>query len=1099
VLARILFEDVPSVASFRPQVPAAISRLIDRMLAKEARDRPGDALALAEILSTLDAPMESGLQATLPAMSRSPRWAGQQLFSVVLASSPSLAALGAAARPADVETDGRRRESLETALVELGAHAEWLLDGSLVVAQATTGSATDQALKAARLALLIKERWPEATVVLATGRGAVQNAIPIGEVVDRATSILDRRRAAETGPALRVWLDDVSAGLLERRFVVGSEHGHSFLAGAETTPDDAHQLLGKPTPCVGRELELTTLTAVLASCIEDSEAHAVLITAPAGAGKSRLRREFLRRVRAGRPDVGVLLGVGDMMSAGAPYGILASALRGLCGITGSETLEDQRLRLAARSCRHIPADDRSRVADFLGELCGIHFPDDDNVKLRAARQDPRLMRDQIAAAFLDWLAAECRQQPLLLVLEDLHWGDALTNQLIDRALREQRNDPWMVLGLARSEIQDLFPNLWQGHALHALSLGGLSRKACQRLIQEVLGEAVSEEICAQLYAQSEGNALFLEEFIRAVREDKADTLPGTVLAMLQARISRLPADTQQTLLTASVFGPIFWAGGVRALLSEGERYATGIDADLRHLLECELIERRASSRFAGEDEYEFRHALMREAAYSLLGDERRAASHLLAARFLEAAGESEPMVVGEHYRCAGALDLAVPHLVRGAIQAFDSNDLIETLSRTRAALACDPQGEQLGVLLGLQSYSFFWTYDLEASYKVGQRAVPLLPPGTRHWCHAMFGLIAAVDCLPQLARAFPALVAVVLDTVPTADGAVAFFEVLSYVAITTSAVGQRSSAEACLEYMLNIGAASEMRGPQIELWTKYASAYHFLLMQADPWRTRTLAQEMCIAAEAIGLPREGRQYRGTTGALIAALCLLGLAELQLTGAEGEETVRRGLEVMRSCEVVGVELYYAALLCVHIADRGDAQTMDALEQLAARVLAHTGSAFAVGLAHCAQIYVHMYHGRLDQAEALVTRVDEILRPMPSHHIFASLCSIRLALARADADAALAQAEAGLRVLAAMGGGGPVEVKLRLAASEAFAAAGDLERARRELTETLRQIELRADRISDQEYRRRFLDQIPENVRARRLADMWLGTGASTGLA
>jgi len=101
---------------------------------------------------------------------------------------------------------------------------------------------------------------------------------------------------------------------------------------------------------------------------------------------------------------------------------------------------------------------QKRVAEFLGELGGTAFPDDGEAgaALRAARQDAQLMSEQMRQAWMDFLGAETAVHPVMLVLEDLHWGDFGTVRFIDTALRDRRDRPWMVLALARPEVFDVF-------------------------------------------------------------------------------------------------------------------------------------------------------------------------------------------------------------------------------------------------------------------------------------------------------------------------------------------------------------------------------------------------------------------------------------------------------------------------------------------------------------------------------------------------------------------------------------------------------------------------------------------------------------------
>lgn len=150
-------------------------------------------------------------------------------------------------------------------------------------------------------------------------------------------------------------------------------------------------------------------------------------------------------------------------------------------------------------------------------------------------------------AYLALLAAECQAAPLLVILFDLHWGGELTVALFDQALRDLRDlrdPPLFVLALARPELHTTHPALWSGHKPQQIELKGLGQRACERLIQQALGKQVDAETAAWMVEQSAGNALFLEELIRAAAEGQLDRKPDTVIAMLQARIGHLGACTK---------------------------------------------------------------------------------------------------------------------------------------------------------------------------------------------------------------------------------------------------------------------------------------------------------------------------------------------------------------------------------------------------------------------------------------------------------------------------------------------------------------------------------------------------------------------------
>ncbi|HEY0094953.1 MAG TPA: serine/threonine-protein kinase, partial [Archangium sp.] len=310
-LAKILFTEPTPLRELCPQLPPVFQQLLGRMLAKEPARRLPEAQGLLSALEELQTQLEAGTGVPVPS-SAPPLGVEQQLVTVLLAAPRTTAGHV----PGQEDSRAALRDSLRTLLSPQGARVELLADGALVLTLvASLGSATDPAALAARCALAVLERWPDALVVLTTGRGSLDEYLPVGEAMDRAGHLL--HQVDELPPdSTPVLLDDVTAGLLGPGFQLTRAHSGLFLLqGQHLEADASRPLLGKPTPCVGREQELTLLDMAFTTCVEESTAQAMLVTAPAGVGKSRLRHELLRRLERRESPPLVLLGRGDPMSA----------------------------------------------------------------------------------------------------------------------------------------------------------------------------------------------------------------------------------------------------------------------------------------------------------------------------------------------------------------------------------------------------------------------------------------------------------------------------------------------------------------------------------------------------------------------------------------------------------------------------------------------------------------------------------------------------------------------------------------------------------------------------------------------------------------
>ncbi|HTM18878.1 MAG TPA: AAA family ATPase, partial [Kofleriaceae bacterium] len=641
IFCKILLEETPRLgaAAGSPEV----DDLVARMMAKDRDDRPDDCAALAAELARVRAGQTPATEA--PARRSGITSGERQLLSVVLAGSADDHADAGMATTVRV-VDGSDTARLTSIAARFGGQLESLANGAVVITLPSRGPATDLAERAARCALALQAAGRHNRLALATGRADVGGRRPTGEVLERVAQLL---QAAEPDRGPRV--DDVTVGLLGTSFEIDGDDRGLLLAGEREPARPVRKLLGKPTACVGRAREQLTVDAVFAECAAELVPRAVLITGPPGIGKSRLRYELVRKLEDGGAAE-ILLARGHPMHLGSSLSMVGSAIRRAAGVRDGEPPAAQQQRLRARIARHLDPGHAERVVAFVGELAGVEFPVDHSPLLRAAREAPLQMAEQMRLAFDDWLAAECAVRPVVLVLEDLHWGDTQTVHLVDRALAAQGDRPLLVVAMARPEVDQAFPDLWAGRAVTQIRLAELSRRAAETLVREVLGTDVDAAVVDRVVAHAAGNAFYLEELIRAVADGRGQALPPTVLAMVQARIEALPAEARRALRAAGVFGARFWHGGVVDILG-GDSQRGMVDEWLAFLERAEVVTRSVERKFPAESEYVFRHALVADAAYAMLTDADRQVGHRLAALWLERTGESDPRVLAGHFELGG--------------------------------------------------------------------------------------------------------------------------------------------------------------------------------------------------------------------------------------------------------------------------------------------------------------------------------------------------------------------------------------------------------------------------------------------------------------
>jgi tetratricopeptide (TPR) repeat protein len=1062
VLAKILIDEPPRVRAVCPDAAVALDELVARMLAKEPAARPADA---AQLAAEIEASAEALTSASAERAPQPPTIGvsreEQRMVSIVLLGRRAPRALEEARTMAAGDSVAVR-QPLEAVVAAHGGRVEMLADGSAVVTLAGSWPPTDQAAHAARLALSVRACAPGVPIALATGRG-LAGKVPVGEALDRAA----RELAAAGEQGIR--LDALTARLLDAHFEVRDIGGGLVLGPERDVPMTGRTLIGRPTPFVGRDREMRTLREIFVECAAEPVARCVLVTGPPGAGKSRLRLELLGSLPK-QEGLQLWAARGDPMRAGAPLGFVAPLVRQAAGLREGEPAGERIRKLQALVARRVPAGERRRVSEFLGELCGAPFPEEESTQLRAARRDPIHLSDQIRRAWEDWLAAECSGGPVVLVLEDLQWGDLPSVTLVDAALRTLRDRPLFVLALARPEVHDLFPGLWGDRAVQEVRLAELTARASERLVRAVLGEDLPAELVGRIIRQSEGNPFYLEELIRATTEG-ASAQPVTVLAMLQARLERLDAADRRVLRAASVFGATFWRGGAAAVAGLAQR--DELDRHLEALEAREVIDRRPAGRFPGEREYAFRHALVWEAAYRMLTDEDRARAHRIAAHWLEATGERDALVCAEHRERGRDMPGAIEGYARAAQQALEASDLESAVARAGKGIACGAQGGVLGGLRAVQAQAEWWRGAYAAAESAAYQAIQRLEPGTAPWFVAV--RYAELACgnqgkVEQVLSLADELLVPVADAQAEAARAICAASMSFFLLLT----GRTERAIAILAESAPVAERLAANDPVVAGTRAVARATERLLCARDWAAALASFEESALSFERAGYLRDACMSRCNAGFVSHILGSFAAAERSLRDA------------LALAERMGLGV--AAALANHnlglvLALQGRIEAGLAAERAAAEAYRTQGERRMEGIARAYLARILLLWGDAGAAESEARRAVDLLDPTPPQrpHALAVLATVLLDAGRPDA--ALAAAREAMGALVTLGSLEEGETLVRLAYVDALERCGEVGAARAALSTALAALDETAACITDGDLRQSFLENVPENARLR----------------
>jgi tetratricopeptide (TPR) repeat protein len=1054
VLAKILMESPPRIGELVPGIPSTLDEIIAKLLEKNREHRIGRAQELAQRLRSLVAGQSEPFAAVAEALTREEQVLRSVLFFC-----------------------GRAEPG--TPPVDLAALASEHLGYHVILADATGlivldrgGVASDQAATAARCALALRERAPHLAIAVASGQGLVTRRSLMGQVLDRGAELLLRSTPGH------IRIDDVTASLLDAGFVVGDDDGLTLLAVRDVQPG-ARRLMGKTTPLVGRSKELAFLEAAFEECVQARCATAIVVIADAGVGKSRLRHEFDDRVRARHgPAVTTLISRADPMRAQAPFAMMARAVHEAAGLADGESVRVRLRKLRARISRHVAREDVERVALYLGELVSA-FPNDAPIELQLAREDSATMRSRIQAAWCTWLRAESDANPVLFVLEDLHWADAATVQVMDAALEELEGSSMLVLALARPTVHQRFPSLWRQREVQLLDLPPLPLRAARMLVHQVLGDAVEPADVERIVNGARGNAFFLEELIRAVGGSRAgDELPDSVLGMMQARLAALPARERQVLRAASVFGPTAWRGGVRELLGP-EAPVAELGPTLARLVEAEWLIHHPRSQIPCEDEYSFRHALVCDAAYATLTDADRRVGHRLAGRWLEQAEGQEAVVLAEHFQRGEDHDKATTWFAIAVDQASERHELDVVLQLVVRGLKHSVPGESRGRLLQRRAEVCAGTGHHHEAAEAALAALEELPSDSSRWYAAAGEAALAMGRAGRAAHVIEFVDRLVKLEPAGVDGAINFVTV-ARAAVPLAVAGEATTAMRLLDKIIQVTSVMGDEDPEIVGHMHAAQALR-AVVTGDPGMAY---QEMEAAIAAFG--GAGSLRNELEHSVGAGFFLLELGCIERAEAILRRTIERSAE-LRLDHLCAVARHN---LGRRIGEAGRVEDGLELERQALVSFERHGNQRMLGLTRCHVAWILLQDGRADEAMPHADMAVELLERHAASLSIARATRARICLAVGAVEHALGDAKAAIDGLEALDRVQEGESLIRLTWAEALAAAGRADEALAAILAAQRSLEERALRIDSEELRTSFSSRVPENARIVRLAREWL---------
>jgi class 3 adenylate cyclase/tetratricopeptide (TPR) repeat protein len=414
---------------------------------------------------------------------------------------------------------------------------------------------------------------------------------------------------------------------------------------------------------VGRDQEIELLHARWKQA-RRGEGQGVLLIGEAGIGKSRILRALIDEIRS-EPHHRIEAQCSPYF-LDRPLWPIVEHLRTAFGVRSSQPMTEQLQRLE-HSLRELEVA-LEQAIPLNAELLDITY----SPPYPILNLSPQEKRNRTLHALADQLLAVARQAPTLFVLEDAHWVDPSTLELVEMVLQSVMHAPVLIIVTSRPDNP---PNFAAHPHVTRLSLNRLGREPVEAMIKRIAGDVASDELISDIVTKTDGMPLFVEEFTKALIETRRiegtgksvpsyqSIVPPTLYDSLMARLDRIP-EVKELAQTAACIGRDF---EFRTLAGIAGINHDALLSGLERLVEAELLFRRGTPPDAT---YSFKHALVRDAAYESQLRTRRREIHEAIVRTMERSNaRRHPEVVAQHAVQAGDTQKAITLFIQAGRQA----------------------------------------------------------------------------------------------------------------------------------------------------------------------------------------------------------------------------------------------------------------------------------------------------------------------------------------------------------------------------------------------------------------------------------------------